>query len=165
MIDSAASRHICSDRSLMKDVKMLEDKQYVKVGNGEYVKAEAEGIVNLKVKTGGVTRKFILSNVLLVPELKFNLFSVPKVAEAGKTVEFGKQGCKIIDKSTRKVIGSGRKAGNLYYVNCVNAGESTNNVKKNKRNNLNGKQMKKALNFVRENSFEKEMLKRLDQME
>ena len=109
----------------------------------------------MKVKTGGVTRKFILSNVLLVPELKFNLLSVPKVAEAGKTVEFGKQGCKIIDKSTRKVIGSGRKAGNLYYVNCVNAGESTSSIKKNKRNSLNGKQMKKALNFVRENSFEK----------
>ena len=144
---------------------MLPTKQYVKVGNGDYVEAEAEGMVDLKVKTGGVMRKFILSNVLLVPELKFNLFSVPKVVEAGKTVEFGKQGCKIIDKSSMKVIGSGRKAGNLYYVNCVDTVESASNNKKNRRNNLNGKQMKKALNFVTENSFEKEMMKRLDKME
>ena len=170
VVDSAASRHMCNNPSLMKNLRVLNEKQYIKVGNGEYVQANAEGTVKLEIKTGGVTRKFKLENVLLATELKYNLLSVAKAAEAGKTIEFGRYGCKIIDGSTRQVLGSGRKKGNLYYVNCAKQEErnsqrsSENNVKSQNRS-LKNKEMKKALNFMSENNFERELMKRLDRME
>ena len=100
-------------------MKQLDTSQKIKVGNGDIVEARIEGTVKLEINAGSSTRKFKLSKVLYAPDLKYNLFSVPKATEAGKTVEFGQQGCRIIDKSTKQTIGSGRKRRNLYYINCV----------------------------------------------
>ena len=47
IVDSAASRHMCNDKNLMKNIKMLKTKQHIKVGNGNYVEAKAEGVVTL----------------------------------------------------------------------------------------------------------------------
>ena len=106
-------------------------------------------------------RKFKLQKV---PELKFNLFSVSRAAKAGKTVEFGRQGCRIVENSTRKTIGSGRKKGNLYYVNCVRR-EERNSSSKCKERGLDSKQMQRALHQVSESNFEREMMKRLERVE
>ena len=72
--------------------------------------------MKLEVNAGNSIRTFKLGKVLLAPDLKFNLLSVSKAAESGKTVEFGKQGCRILENSTRQTIGSGRKKGNLYHL-------------------------------------------------
>ena len=163
VIDSAASHHMCNDSSAMENCKKLETSQKIRVGNGDVVEARVEGTVRLEINAGSSTRKFKLKKVLFAPELKFNLFSVPKATEARKTIEFGKQGCRIIDNSTKQTIGSGRKKGNLYYINCVRKEE----VRVSKRNgrNLNNKQMAKALKIVAENNFEKEMMTRLEKVE
>ena len=160
---------MCNNPSLMKNVKPLKENQYIKVGNGEYVEANAEGTVKLEIKTGAVVRKFRLQNVLLATELKYNLLSVAKCTEAGKTIEFGRNGCKIIDTSTRQTVGSGQKKGNLYYVNVVKK-EDKNSRKyaenhKSCNRNLDNDKMKKALNFVNENNFERELRERLERME
>ena len=161
IIDSAASMHMCNNPRAMKNLKKLDITQRIKVGNGQYLEAKAEGTVKLEVNAGNSIRKFKLGNVLLAPELKFNLFSVSKAAESGKTVEFGKQGCRIIENSTRQTIGSGRKRGNLYHLNCVRKDGGNNK----KRENLDCKQMERALKIVSENNFEKEMMIRLDRVE
>ena len=59
----------------------------------------------------------------------------------------------------------------LYYVNIVNKKDKRNSQnrarshQKNCSRSLDSSKMKKALNFVSENSFENELLKRLDRME
>ena len=154
VIDSAASHHMCNDSSAMENCKKLETSQKIRVGNGDVVEARVEGTVRLEINAGSSTRKFKLKKVLFAPELKFNLFSVPKATEARKTIEFGKQGCRIIDNSTKQTIGSGRKRGNLYYINCVRKEE----VRVSKRNgrNLNNKQMAKALKSFNKDSGRKQ---------
>ena len=164
IIDSAASHHMCNNSSSMQNLRKLDSSQKIKVGNGNFVEAKAEGTVKLEINAGNSTRKFKLQKVLFAPELKFNLFSVPRAAKAGKTVEFGRQGCKIIENSTRKTVGSGRKKGNLYYVNCVRR-EERNSSGKCKERGLNSKQMQRALHQVSERKFEKEMMKRLERVE
>ena len=163
VIDSAASHHMCNDSSAMRNLKELDTSQQIKVGNGDIVEAKIEGTVKLEINAGSSTRKFKLQKVLFAPDLKYNLFSVPKATEAGKTIEFGKQGCRIIEKSTRQTIGSGRKRGNLYYINCVRKNERK--INRNNGHNLNNKQMAKALKVVLESNFEKEMMSRLERVE
>ena len=163
IIDSAASHHICNNSNSMQNLKKLNCSQKIKVGNGDFVEVKAEGTVKLEINAGNSTRKFKLQKVLFAPDLKFNLFSVPRAAQAGKTVEFGKQGCRIVESSTRQTIGSGRKKGNLYYVNCVRREERNSN--KCKERSLDSKQMQRALHCVSESNFEREMMKRLDRVE
>ena len=165
VVDSAANFHMCNNPSLMRNIRPLNEKQYIKVGNGEYVEAKDEGTVKVEIKAGGVVRKFLLQNVLLAPELQYNLLSVAKVAAAGKTVEFGRHGCRIIDCSSRKTLGSGQKKGNLYYLNIVKREVRNSQKYVECDKSLNSKEMKKALEFVSENSFERELMKRLERME
>ena len=80
--------------------------------------ASKEGTVKLAVRTGKKVCIFMLTNVLFVPEPKFNLFSVSKAAEAGKKTVIDKDGCKFVDISTNVTVGSAAKTGNLYYLNC-----------------------------------------------
>ena len=73
VVDSAATDHMCKDRSSIRNLKKLKRNKNVKVGNGEYVQAQFEGTVKLKVRCGYKMTVFKLSNVLYVPELKYNL--------------------------------------------------------------------------------------------
>ena len=59
----------------------------------------------------------ILSDVLFVPDLSFNLLSVPKAAKSGKCTEFLANKCKIYDEY-RNLIVVGNEYGDLYYLQC-----------------------------------------------
>ena len=56
-----------------------------------------------------------MRNVLFVPDLSYNLLSVSKAAQNGKKVEFGEEGCKILNNKC-KVIATAEKVGNLYLL-------------------------------------------------
>ena len=157
VVDSAAGSHMCKNENEMQNLRKLRTSQKVKVGNGEYVEAHSQGTVKLILKSRNKTqtRKVQLQNVLLVPELKYNLFSVSKAAELGKSVVFNKHGCNIVDNATKNVIGSGRKVDSLYYLEC----EEGNN----ESSCLRG--MKKALKSVKQNNFQEEMMRRLAMIE
>ena len=161
IIDSAATSHMCNDEKSMQGLTRLENTQRVKVGNGEYLEAKFEGSVKLVVKSGNKTRKVKLHNVLLVPGLKYNLFSVAKAAELGKRVEFIRSGCRIVDIKGRQIVATATKAGKLYHLDCVSQMESP---KLNKKESQRSK-MEKALLSIRENSFQEEMLRRLSSIE
>ena len=162
IVDSAATGHMCNNVKLMTNVRKLKQSENIKVGNGDVVEAQAKGTVKLDIHDGNKARKFKLDNVLLAPGLKYNLLSVSRAAEAGKKVEFGRQGCKIIDSKTNETVGTGIKVGNLYKVNCQNA--KLKRTRKNRRN-VNSKQMERALNIVAENNFRSEIMKRLERIE
>ena len=161
IVDSAAGSHLCQDKNKMRNLKKLKQSKRVKVGNGQYVDANHEGTVKLKIKAGSKVRNVKLQNVLFVPELiKYNLFSVSKAAELGKRIVFGKNGCSIIDLSTGKLIGSASRIGKLYYIDeCINREE------KPAKDALCVRDMKKALHSVKENNFRKDMMTRLNSIE
>ena len=186
VMDSAATNHMCKDRNEMTNLKRLDNVKRVKVGNGDYVEARFEGSVKLKVKHGKKLRTFKLFNVLFVPGMKYNLLSIPKVSQADKVVQFDKFGCEIKDPSSGEVLGAASKVGNLYYVNVV---ETTKNPRKenanirseitrkeNVRRNDNRSEntrkeivkrndMEKAIESIRQNNFEQNMMRRLRLME
>ena len=187
VMDSAATNHMCKDRNEMTNLKRLDKVERVKVGNGDYVEARFEGSVKLKVKHGKKLRTLKLFNVLFTPDMKYNLLSIPKVSQAEKIVQFDKFGCEIKDPSSGEVLGSASKVGNLYYVNVVETttknprkesasirSEITQkeNVRRNDNRSENTRKeivkrndMEKAIESIRQNNFEQDMMRRLRLME
>lgn len=56
-----------------------------------------------------------MRNVLFVPKLAYNLLSVSKTAEAGKTTKFDKNDCQMLS-SDKSVIAVAKRLGSLYYL-------------------------------------------------
>jgi hypothetical protein len=56
-----------------------------------------------------------LVDVLYVPDLAKNLFSVSVVAKRGYSVELQQSGCVILDKC-RTILGSGKMQNNLHVL-------------------------------------------------
>jgi hypothetical protein len=68
LIDSGCTNHMTAYLSLFKDL----DKSYVskvRIGNGEYVKVEGKGAIEVETMSGTKT----LKNVLYVPKINQNL--------------------------------------------------------------------------------------------
>ena len=162
IIDSAAGSHMCKNGCELENLRKLKRPKKVKVGNGQHVIAHREGTVKLLVKNSGrKIRKVKLHNVLFVPELQYNLFSVAKAADLGKKVVFGKTGCDIIDSKTKEVIGSAIKVGKLYHLRCASSEEEQEYFS----DQVYRSNMKKAIISLRENTFHEEMMRRLTLLE
>ena len=55
--------------------------------------------------------------MLYVPELSYNLFSVSRATEMGKTTSFDKASCQVFD-ANNKLIATASKVGSLHYLDC-----------------------------------------------
>ena len=114
LLDSAATQHMCHDRTLFCNMKRSAEKK-VLVGDGKTLDVRGQGDVILKVDTGnGATTRCRLKNVLYVPNLSHNLLSVSKISIGGNCVNFSNNICEI--RSNTKIIAFGRKIGNLYVL-------------------------------------------------
>ena len=115
IVDSGATCHICCNESMFDELDDLNDVQVVTLGNGRNIETAKQGTVRLKLKQVDVSYKAgTLQNVLDVPELSYNLLSISKVVELGKTVHFTESTCKILDK--KEVVAMATKCGSLYYL-------------------------------------------------
>jgi hypothetical protein len=109
---------------------MMSEPQIVTLGYGSSIDSSERGTVKLKLKqVDGTHRNCTHYDVLYVPELSYNLWSITKATEHGKTVKFDKSNCVIV--SNGEIIGSATKTGSLYYLNCqmINSYQRVNTVK------------------------------------
>ena len=118
IVDSGATCHMCNNGNMFAKFKSFDRAQEVTLGDGHVLEATGEGIVQVKMKLpDGKAQRCNLRNVLLVPKLAYNLLSVSKAAEAGKTTKFDKNGCQILNEDM-KVIAVAKRVGNLFYLEC-----------------------------------------------
>ena len=153
IVDSAASSHMCNDINQFRNLKKLDVVKKIKVGDGFMVEAKAEGTVMLHVLTSNKEKVCKLHNVLLVPELKYNLLSVSKASRAGKKVLFDRHGCNFVDSSTKEIVVSAKKLGSLYYVSCASKKDA-------RKETFRKEDMKRAIKGLRDSSFENDLLER-----
>ena len=112
---------MCNNKELFDQTIGVETPQKITVGDGHSVQATGRGDVTLRMNVPNQKiQKCKLSGVLYVPDLWHNLLSVSKVAIDGKSFEFGKSHCNIIDNKFG-VIDTATKCGNLYYLNCASS--------------------------------------------
>ncbi len=118
IVDSGATCHICNSKELFEDFNCVQQPQQVTLGDDRKLEVVGTGVVKLKLKLpGGETKTGRLSDVLYVPELAYNLLSVPKVTEVGKEVMFDEMQGQILNEEG-ELIAVAFKTGSLYYLNC-----------------------------------------------
>ncbi|WVZ25460.1 hypothetical protein V8G54_004004 [Vigna mungo] len=109
IIDTGASNHMTGS---MKEMHEVRDIVPCPVGlpNGAYTTATKEGTVYL----GG---RLKLTNVLFVPKLSCNLISVSQLSdESNCTIQFTNKLCVLQDRTSRMLIGAGKRKDGLYYL-------------------------------------------------
>ena len=108
------------NRELLVDYEEFDNPQKVCLGDGRTVEAFAKGNIHFTmVFRMSKPKKITMHNVLYVPKLACNLFSVRAAAAKGNTVKFGNMSCWIRDRN-RKPLGMGSLADKLYYFDCEN---------------------------------------------
>ncbi|KAL0318759.1 UNVERIFIED_CONTAM: hypothetical protein Sangu_2032100 [Sesamum angustifolium] len=100
-IDSAASNHMTYNKGAFQTLDE-SFKTNVKLGDNHIVKVEGKGSVAINTKKG--TR--IINDVMYIPNLRTNLFSVGQMMEKGYTLHFGGDSCTIYDNKdkTLKIV-------------------------------------------------------------
>ena len=118
LADSGASKHMCKDRAHFETYKPIDCNVYV--GDNRRIKAIGIGQVRITMlvsRDGSPTEvSGIIKDVLHVPELARNLFSVSKATDQGLEVIFDKEGCKFLKGST--VVATAIRDENLYRLQC-----------------------------------------------
>jgi len=97
-LDSGASDHMCYDKSQFDNLEKVEERR-VKVGNGSCIDVQGMGKIKLQAWNGEKWIETVLNDVLYVPELKINLFSVGKALDRGMLMKSNQNKCEIIDEN------------------------------------------------------------------
>lgn len=126
-IDSGCSDHLVNDKSLFVELRELEHPVEIAIAkDGETIEAKQAGTVKVTSVVNGKEIKCSVKNVLYVPELRCNLFSVIRCDEAGMKVVFESESVQIYRDS--EMVATGSRVGKLYrldlFVDSRNASDS-----------------------------------------
>ncbi|HVX00542.1 MAG TPA: hypothetical protein VHA52_08935, partial [Candidatus Babeliaceae bacterium] len=119
ILDSGASKHLCTNRKLMSRMENATEVITMKCANKQSVRLTEIGFVKLRTINGRKESNVILSNVAHAPSFQCNIISVGKLVEAGAKVVFGKNGAMAFAPDGKPVI-TAKKIGNLFIVQVTN---------------------------------------------
>jgi len=126
LIDSGATRHMTPCNTQLTDYKPFDQPEKVAIADGHIVDAVGTGNVKVNVRVGRkVSRKATLYDVLYVPDLKQNLFSVKSTTDKGMIVQFGHTRCWVKNKRGQ-VCAMGTLVDKLYYLDLESSDHSAN---------------------------------------
>lgn len=115
---------MCRDRNLFTTYSPLSNKS-VLVGNGSIISAHGCGQVAVQVYDGREWIDTTIDNVLYVPELKTNLFSVNCATDRGYVMITNNNVCTFYNKMDKVCAVANRNGDNMYYMDvrykCENA--------------------------------------------
>lgn len=118
IVDSGATSHMCNDKSVFDRLKTLECPLKITLGDGRGVEATQQGNVQLVMQVGRKSISCTLHDVLWVPDLSFNLFSISKASEKGASATFIGEKCSILGRN-KNVVAVARRINGLYHLDHV----------------------------------------------
>lgn len=128
IIDSGASSHMTPKKNLFSEIN-TNHKSDVIVANGQVIEAKGIGSVDINVKSGEKSFMTLkLNNVLWVPDLDGNLFSVRKFTSEGNKMKFDHEKVYLERSNETQAIGTMKQ--NHYQLNekewCMKINDKTN---------------------------------------
>ena len=116
IIDSGATCHMCNNEAMFSELRALHSPLNVTLGDGRNLQGVGRGNIVLTMNLShGKMESCTLHDVLLVPDLAYNLLSVTAASKKGKVTSFSEMRCEIRD-SKSKLVASGHREGSLYYL-------------------------------------------------
>lgn len=115
-VDSACSIHMTYDKSLFSSYSP-GDHSPVRLGNKTTANVAGSGNVTLLIKVNGRNRKCYLKNVLHVPQLGYQLLSIPTLDKSGKASLF--ESGRVFIQSRDVLLATGTLQGNLYRLDTL----------------------------------------------
>jgi transposase InsO family protein len=115
IIDSGASRNMCSHRSWFHHFTPLVPPINVVLGDDSSILATGVGRLSVRMHANGSSKPVVLQDVLFVPDLHGNLLSVSHFARRGAEMRFVDKGCLILDQR-KDTVCEGDLRGNLYIM-------------------------------------------------
>lgn len=113
IVDSGASNHMTPHREYLTDFKLFEAPRHIYVGNGERV--DAIGAGRMPFTMGNSEGE--LKQVLFVPQLSENLFSVGKAMALNCNVEFNQRQREVrFYRDNDLVLVGKKKPGSPYFI-------------------------------------------------
>lgn len=104
-LDSGATDHMSNNRLWFTNYKTLHKALPVRIGNGKYIFAQGTGDINILAFDGEEWNEKHLSNVLYIPEIRYNLFSLSAALDKGITQKSDKNTCKLIKGENTVAVG------------------------------------------------------------
>ncbi len=118
LVDSGASSHMTSNKRYFASFKEFDKPEDVHLGDGRVVQALGVGSIHMKMMFKVSRPKpATMHDVLYVPKLACNLFSVRAATKKGNQVKFGQRSC-WIRNSSGYLFGVGALVGKLYQLDC-----------------------------------------------
>lgn len=105
-------------QGLFENFREFDKYEKVNLGDGFSLEAIGVGEVVLHVKLNAQYQRAWLVDVLCVPKLAANLFSVAAAAKRGYVVQFGHSMCWVKD-ADKKLQATGSLEGKLYVLNTI----------------------------------------------
>ena len=132
IVDSGTTCHLCNGQGMFVEMKQVGSDEKVTLGDENSLDVAGEGTVDMDMLwDNGVKRGCTLNRVLYVPELAYNLVSVSRAAESGKTVHFDDSSCEF-QNGDGEVIALGARQGSLYYLKFARKSWETVNMAQSK---------------------------------
>ena len=118
LVDSGASSHMTPNRRHFLEYRSFSTPEKIGLGDGRVLEAVRVGSIrmNMLFKVSN-SKKAVMYDVLHVPKLASNLFSVRAAAKRGNTVKFGRSKCWIRGRNGT-LDGMGSLVGKLYHLEC-----------------------------------------------
>jgi hypothetical protein len=117
IIDSGATKHMSPYLDTFCDYVPFCVAETVLLGNGSRCEAKGIGRVAVNVLLDNVVKQYVLSDVLYVPHLVNNFFSVTVATLKGHELAFKQDLCRI--SRDAKLIATGYRVDNLWCLDCL----------------------------------------------
>lgn len=114
-LDSGATSHMSGRKEWFSELVSFNPKLPIRVGNGKIIYAIAKGYVNVRVFDGTTWADKHLDNVLYLPDLKYNLFSLSSTLDKGFTMATNSISCRI--NKNGRTVAVGERVKQLYLMN------------------------------------------------
>jgi hypothetical protein len=128
--DSGASQHATPDSSSMSNYRPWKSQEGVQTADGKVLRIAGTGDIAVRHEINGTNFYTTLRDVLHVPEIAVNLFSISRTCNvvSGRSINFYREKMLIVEN--KKTICKGNKIGRLYFLKFTptNDGNSAKSV-------------------------------------